>query len=243
MAERRGRASCNGGDDRKPPVASDGSSGRTFSGRYSPTMPARFSVPQLSNRADQPIRAIWRRSVELDPSSCGTVVRSRLWPTSRQNRKQRSTRKPGGQSMAERHELLELAGQIVSAHVESNSIPPDQLPRLIQGVYAALSTAGQLAAQGPKPVPAVPVKGSISQIHITCLDCGKQFATIKRHLMTDHKLTPDQYRQRWNLLPSYPLVAPNYSKTRSALAKKIGLGRKAEPMARRMGKRKAAPRN
>jgi predicted transcriptional regulator len=144
--------------------------------------------------------------------------------------------------MAERPELLELAGQIVFAHVQSNTIPPDQLPRLIQDVYAALSTAGQLAAQGPKPVPAVPVKGSISQSQIACLDCGKQFSMIKRHLMTDHKLTPEQYRQRWNLLPSYPLVAPNYAKTRSALAKKIGLGRKGAPMARKIGKIIAAPR-
>ena len=102
--------------------------------------------------------------------------------------------------MAERHELLELAGQIVSAHVESNTIPPDQLPRLIQDVYAALSTAGQLAAQGPKPVPAVPVKGSISTNHIACLDCGKQFSMLKRHLMTDHKLTPQQYREKWDVL-------------------------------------------
>jgi predicted transcriptional regulator len=144
--------------------------------------------------------------------------------------------------MAERHELLELAGQIVSAHVQSNTLPQDQLPRLIQDVYSALSTAGEVAAQGPKPVPAVPVKGSISQSHIACLDCGKQFSMIKRHLMTDHKLTPEQYRQRWSLLPSYPLVAPDYAKTRSALAKKIGLGRKGAPMARKIEKRMAAPR-
>jgi predicted transcriptional regulator len=144
--------------------------------------------------------------------------------------------------MAERHELLELAGQIVSAHVQSNTLPEDQLPRLIQGVYSALSTAGQVAAQGPKPVPAVPVKSSVVASHVVCLDCGEKFSMLKRHLMTDHKLTPEQYRQRWSLLPSYPLVAPNYAKTRSALAKKIGLGLKGAPMPRKMGKRMAAPR-
>jgi predicted transcriptional regulator len=147
--------------------------------------------------------------------------------------------------MAEHHELLDLAGQIVSAHVQSNTIPPHQLPRLIQDVYTALSTVGQLAAQAPKPVPAVPVKSSVVASHIVCLDCGKKFSMIKRHLMTDHKLTPEQYRQRWSLLPSYPLVAPNYAKTRSALAKKIGLGRKGVPMlpmAMKTGKRTAAPR-
>ena len=147
--------------------------------------------------------------------------------------------------MAERHELLVLAGQIVSAHVQSNTIPTDQLPRLIQDVYTALSTAAQLAAQGPKPVPAVPVKSSVVASHVVCLDCGKKFSMLKRHLMTDHKLTPEQYRQRWSLLPSYPMVAPNYAKTRSALAKKIGLGRKGVPtvpMVRKTEKRTASPR-
>jgi predicted transcriptional regulator len=145
--------------------------------------------------------------------------------------------------MAERHELLDLAGQIVSAHVQSNTIPPDQLPKLIQDVYTALSTATQLAAQGLKPVPAVPVKTSVVAGHLVCLDCGKKFSMRKRHLITDHKLTPEQYRQRWGLLPSYPMVAPNYAKTRSALAKKIGLGRKRMPMVSKMQNRTAAPRS
>jgi predicted transcriptional regulator len=101
--------------------------------------------------------------------------------------------------MPERHALLAFVGQIVSAHVQSNTIPPDQLPRLIQDVYTALSTAAQLAAQGPKPVPAVPVKSSVVGSHVVCLDCGKKFSMIKRHLMTDHKLTPEQHRQKWGL--------------------------------------------
>jgi predicted transcriptional regulator len=145
--------------------------------------------------------------------------------------------------MAEHHELLDLAGQIVSAHVQSNTIPPDQLPRLIQDVYTALSSVGQVATLGPKPVPAVPVKSSVVANHVVCLDCGRKFSMLRRHLMTDHKLTPEQYRQRWSLLPSYPLVAPNYAKTRSALAKRIGLGRKGVPMARKVLILTAAPRS
>jgi predicted transcriptional regulator len=99
-------------------------------------------------------------------------------------------------------------------------------PKLIHDVYEALSTAARVAAEPMRPVPAVSVKSSIRSNHFACLDCGKQFSMLRRHLMTEHKLTPEQYRHRWHLLPSYPLVAPNYAKARSALAKKTGLGRK-----------------
>jgi predicted transcriptional regulator len=126
--------------------------------------------------------------------------------------------------MAGRHELLAIAGQIVSAHVESNTVPPDELPKLIQDVYAALFTA-HVASEETVPVPAVPVKSSVSPSRIVCLDCGRSFSMLKRHLMTDHQLTPEQYRQRWGLPNSYPLVAPDYARMRSELAKKIGLGR------------------
>ena len=142
--------------------------------------------------------------------------------------------------MTERHELLAVAGQIVSAHVQSNTVLPDQLPKLIQDVYAALSVAAHGASEQPESVPAVPLESSISPNHITCLDCGKQFSMLRRHLTTDHVLTPEQYRQKWNLLSSYPLVAPNYAKRRSALAKKFGLGQKGEAAPRKTGKRTAA---
>jgi predicted transcriptional regulator len=138
--------------------------------------------------------------------------------------------------VAERHELLDLVSQIVSAQVQSHAVLPDQLPKLIHDVYEALFTAARVAAEPPKPVPAVPVKSSVSPTHIACLDCGKQFSILKRHLMTDHKLTPEQYRERWNLLPSYPLVAPNYAKTRSALAKRFGLGRKDSVRPKKAGR-------
>jgi predicted transcriptional regulator len=127
--------------------------------------------------------------------------------------------------MAGRHELLALAGQIVSAHVQSNTVSRDQLPKLIQDVYAALFAAAYVASEQSRPVPAVSAKDSISPTRVVCIDCGKGFSMLKRHLMTDHQLTPEQYRQRWGLPISYPLVAPDYARMRSELAKKIGLGR------------------
>ena len=128
--------------------------------------------------------------------------------------------------MAEREELLRLAAGIVSAHAGNNALPADQLPKLIRQVFSALATAQQNAATPPRPEPAVSVRTSVHQDHLVCLDCGKHFSMLKRHLMTDHKLTPDQYRQRWQLTPTYPIVAPAYAKTRSALAKSFGLGHK-----------------
>ena len=135
-------------------------------------------------------------------------------------------------------QILGLAAQIVSAHVRHNSVAADALPRLIQEVYRALVNIGQQPTQ-EKAAPAVPVKQSIRQDRIVCLEDGKSFSMLKRHLMTNHKLTPQQYREKWGLPRDYPMVAPNYAKTRSALAKKIGLGRKAaRPAKRAAGRRK-----
>jgi predicted transcriptional regulator len=128
--------------------------------------------------------------------------------------------------MVEREELLGLAADIVSAHASNNALPADQLPALIQQVFSALATAQQNAATPPRPEPAVSVRASVHQNHVVCLDCGRHFSVLKRHLRRDHQLTPDQYRQRWQLPPTYPIVAPAYVKTRSAMAKRIGLGRK-----------------
>ena len=145
--------------------------------------------------------------------------------------------------MAERQALLALAANIGSAHVSNNAVALDQLPALIRQVLNALTTVEQATAAPTKPEPAVPVRRSVFPDHIVCLDCGKQFSMLRRHLMTDHKMTPEQYRQRWELPPTYPLVAPNYAKTRSALVKKIGLGhkregapKKAASMSRKRGK-------
>jgi predicted transcriptional regulator len=119
--------------------------------------------------------------------------------------------------------IAELTAQIVSAHVANNVVQPEELPGLIQQVHRALVGAGVPAA---KLTPAVPVNRSVLPNYLVCLEDGKQFKTLKRHLMHSYQLTPEQYRQRWGLPNSYPMVAPNYVKSRSAIAKKLGLGRK-----------------
>ena len=147
--------------------------------------------------------------------------------------------------MAERPQLLAITSNIVSAHVSRNAVAADQLSGLIQQVFNALATAEQAANAPSRAKSAVAVKRSIFADHVVCLDCGKHLSMLKRHLMTDHKMTPEQYRQRWELPFSYPLVAPNYAKTRSALAKKFGLGRKgsaAPKKAERRAARKIAAR-
>jgi predicted transcriptional regulator len=140
--------------------------------------------------------------------------------------------------MAEREQLLQLAADIVSAHASNNPLSADQLPGLIQQVFSTLATVQQKVATPPLPEPAVSVRTSVRQDHLVCLDCGKHFSMLKRHLIAGHKLSPDQYRQRWQLLPTYPMVAPAYAKIRTAIAKKIGLGRQGAA-GRRVTGRKA----
>ena len=120
-------------------------------------------------------------------------------------------------------ELLEHTTRIVAAHVANNAIPAFDLPRLIATVHETLATLGPV----PKPTPAVPIKQSVKPAYIVCLEDGQRGKMLKRHLKTAHGMTPDEYRQRWRLPRDYPMVAPNYAKQRSALAKKIGLGRRA----------------
>ena len=123
-------------------------------------------------------------------------------------------------------QVLSLAAQIVSAHVARNSVPIEELPALIQSVYTTLAQAGSPVVEAERPQPAVPVKKSVFPDYIVCLDDGKKLKMLKRHLQTRYGLTPDQYREKWNLPRDYPMVAPNYAEKRSALAKSIGLGRK-----------------
>lgn len=120
--------------------------------------------------------------------------------------------------------VLGLTAQIVSAHVSNNSVAPDALPGLIQEVYKTLAGIGKDPAAPERPQPAVPVKKSVFQAHIICLEDGKKLKLLKRHLKTVYRMTPEQYRQRWGLSPDYPMVAPEYAKHRSTLAKQIGLG-------------------
>ncbi len=121
------------------------------------------------------------------------------------------------------------AAEIVAAYVSNNQIPPAELPGLIEMVRAALNSLGkppEKVAEPEPPTPAVSIKKSVTPDHIVCLDCGKSFKSLKRHILTHHQLTPDDYRQRWNLNASYPMVAPNYADARSQLALSMGLGRK-----------------
>ena len=132
-------------------------------------------------------------------------------------------------------ELLGLTAQIVSAHVSHNPVPASELPGLIQEVFRTLSGVGSHPAPEPeRPQPAVPVKKSITPGYLICLEDGKKLKMLKRHLKTSYNLTPEQYRERWGLPADYPMVAPDYAKHRSSLAKKIGLG--TTPRARGKGK-------
>ncbi len=123
-------------------------------------------------------------------------------------------------------DVLGLTAQIVSAHVSNNAIGADALPSLIQEVYRTLAGVGKEQVLPDKQQPAVPVKKSVFPDHIICLEDGKKLKMLKRHLKTSYNLTPEQYREKWQLPPDYPMVAPNYAKHRSSLAKKIGLGTK-----------------
>lgn len=123
--------------------------------------------------------------------------------------------------------LITLTSDIVAAHVSNNSVAVSDLPLLIQNVYGALSQlSGTPAAPEVKQEPAVSVRASIKPDYIVCLEDGKKLKMLKRHLMTHYNMTPDEYRQKWNLPADYPMVAPNYAEQRRNLAKKIGLGTK-----------------
>ena len=122
--------------------------------------------------------------------------------------------------------VLRLTAQIVAAHVEHNAVQADALPSLIQKVYQTLRDVGQAPPETAKPTPAVPIKQSVRPDFIICLEDGKKLKMLKRHLTTAYKMTPAQYRARWGLPADYPMVAPNYAKVRSSLAKQIGLGHK-----------------
>src|SRR5499426_475390 len=122
--------------------------------------------------------------------------------------------------------FIGLTADIVSAYVSNNSVPATEIPALINQVHAALArvstSRGELTGDSVKP--AVSVKKSITADYIVCLEDGKKFKSLKRHLRTQYNMTPDQYREKWSLPPDYPMVAPNYAIARSELAKQMGLG-------------------
>ena len=133
--------------------------------------------------------------------------------------------------------LITLTSDIVAAHVSNNNVSVDEVPALIRNVYGALAGVDSAPAVEEKPEPAVSVRASVKPDHIICLEDGKKMKMLKRHLMTDHGLTPAEYRARWGLPADYPMVAPDYAEKRRVLAKEIGLGRKP---GQRRGRRKRA---
>ena len=131
--------------------------------------------------------------------------------------------------MESKSKLIELTAQVVAAFVGNNTVPQAELPRLIGEVYRSLE--GVLAGDLPKDEaaetkPAVAVRKSITSEYLICLEDGKKFKSLKRHLRTHYNLSPEQYREKWNLPADYPMVAPKYAEARSSLAKRMGLGQR-----------------
>jgi predicted transcriptional regulator len=125
--------------------------------------------------------------------------------------------------------VSELTAEIVSAFVSNNTVRPEELGSLIAGVQSALQQAsnGKAESTAAPQTPAVPIKKSVTPDYIISLENGQKFKSLKRHLMTSYGMTPDEYRAKWALPRDYPMVAPNYAKSRSDLARSLGLGRKA----------------
>jgi predicted transcriptional regulator len=135
----------------------------------------------------------------------------------------------------EQSHLTELTAEIVSAYVSNNNVVVGELPGMITAVYAALSRVGGAVVASPAEPskPAISAKKSITPEYLICLEDGKKFKSLKRHLRTMYNLSPEQYRDKWNLGSDYPMVAPNYAEARSRLAKEMGLGQKRKRASRR----------
>jgi predicted transcriptional regulator len=135
---------------------------------------------------------------------------------------------PGDQTTA-RGDILSLTSEIVAAHVGNNSVGTADLTQLIQVVFDTLNA---LANEQPTSVvltPAVPIRKSVTDDYLVCLEDGKKLKMLRRHLMTQYDMSPEEYRAKWGLKPDYPMVAPNYARKRQELAKQFGLGRKRAP--------------
>lgn len=126
-----------------------------------------------------------------------------------------------------REELLALTSEIVSSYVSNNTLPSSEIPGVIEQVFKTLSSVNaDSGLHADRPKPAVPIKKSVMPDYIICLEDGKKLKMLKRHLKTAYDMTPEEYRERWGLPIDYPMVAPEYAKKRSALAKDIGLGKR-----------------
>ena len=137
--------------------------------------------------------------------------------------------------MDDKSEIIEMTADIVAAYVGANSVSAGDLPSLIQSVHRALSgiSSGAEAAEAAPKEPAVPIRRSITPDFLICLEDGRKFKSLKRHLRTKYNMSPDEYRSKWNLSKDYPMVAPNYAKARSDLAKQMGLGQGGRQAARK----------
>ena len=132
------------------------------------------------------------------------------------------------ESTEQARDLLTLTTEIVAAHVSNNTVAVNDLPQLINQIYSSLANIGAApAAPAARPQPAISVKKSVQPDYIVCLEDGKKLKMLKRHLKTAYNMTPESYRERWGLSSDYPMVAPNYARQRSRLAKEIGLGTRA----------------
>ena len=136
--------------------------------------------------------------------------------------------------MEEKPELLEMTADIVSAYVSNNMVPAEAVPSLIAQVHAALTgiTVDPVEEEPEPREPAVPVRKSITPDFLICLEDGRKFKSLKRHLRTKYNMSPEEYREKWGLPKDYPMVAPNYAKARSDLAKQMGLGQGGRKPAR-----------
>lgn len=134
------------------------------------------------------------------------------------------------EEQTENNALVELTADIVSAYVSNNTVVSGDLPALIGDVHEALgrASANSVRAAGEELKPAISVKKSVTADYIVCLEDGKKFKSLKRHLRTHYNLSPEEYREKWGLPHDYPMVAPNYAAARSALAKKMGLGQRRD---------------
>ncbi len=128
--------------------------------------------------------------------------------------------------MKEKSALIDMTTEIVSAYVGNNSVAAEEIPEIIHTIFGALRTVSEGASVNgtAKPTPAVDIESSLTDDYIICLEDGKKFKSLKRHLRTHYDLTPEDYREKWGLSKDYPMVAPNYAKARSKLAKQMGLG-------------------
>ena len=139
--------------------------------------------------------------------------------------------------MDEKPELLEMTADIVSAYVGNNTVSAETLPSLIANIHAALSqvTTGAVEPEPEPKEPAVPIRKSIAPDYLICLEDGRKFKSLKRHLRTKYDMSPEEYSTKWGLPKDYPMVAPNYAKARSELAKSMGLGQGGRKPARAAG--------